>query len=63
MWMTKGYEERLAGMSSFAFYPYSHNPSLPLFFIYLSRVTPPHPIPLFPPKNKRLKGNFDPSQT
>ena len=51
MWMTKGYEERLAGMSSFAFYPYSHNPSLPHPLFTYPRVSP-HPIPLFPQKQK-----------
>ena len=61
--MTKGYEERLAGMSSFAL-PSLQSQSLPPpFFPFTSRVAPPHPSLPPPKKNKRLKGNFDPSQT
>ena len=59
MWMTKGYEERLAGMSSFTFYPYNHNPSSPpsssppLFFFITPRVYTPLPSLLFPPKRDK----------
>lgn len=49
MWMTKGYEERLAGMSLFAFHPSSHIPLLPFtpppFFFPFPRVYPPPPLP------------------